>query len=586
MIKGLRFFIEFGWKCEKKYIIFLVLNQLIKCTIPLVATIMPRYIINELMYKQRLYVVFLYTMFLIGYTLLANALGTVLSFKSFKYRCRVAAEFDVYIHKKMVEADYSNLESAKYIEAKEKAAKFIFGDMHGFSYVLDLAVGMIGKMLTLLGVVAIIALLHPIFVLVFVGIAIINSIVEARVRKKQVDMELEMTSLERKWAYYGEIMENFQYGKEIRINSLGKWLIEKERQYAGIVNQKREKSNNLGVKSNVTDSVLTFVQQGISYTYIIYRVVEKSITIGDFSMYISGILLFSDAMKNVITSFIELLSYRGYYDAMEEYLNIPNTMYKEEGKSVKKCRHIIKFENVYFKYQGQNNYALKDINLEIKEGERIAIVGENGSGKTTFIKLLCRIYDPEEGRITIDGMDIKNIRYEEYAKLFSVVFQDSKLYSFSLKENIILSQDYCEKKWDTAIKEAGLKERIEKMPRGKETNIYRNFDDEGIEPSGGEAQKIALARAIYKDAPFFVLDEPTAALDPQAENELYKRFGEITKNKTTFFVTHRLESTKFCEKILMFSDGEIVEYGTHSELMEIKGKYAKLYKLREELYNN
>lgn len=217
-------------------------------------------------------------------------------------------------------------------------------------------------------------------------------------------------------------------------------------------------------------------------------------------------------------------------------------------------------------------------------GEKLSIVGENGAGKTTFIKLLTRLYDPTDGEIFLDGLNIKDIDYDSYMSVFSTVFQDYKLFAFSLQENVALGLPQDKAKVESALRRVGFGDRLGRLKNGVDTAVYKNFDAEGFEPSGGESQKIAMARALYKNAPVFVLDEPTAALDPRAEFEIYQHFNELVEGKTTIYISHRLSSTKFCDKIAVFDHGHIVEYGTHDELMKKKGKYAELFKMQAQFY--
>ncbi len=230
---------------------------------------------------------------------------------------------------------------------------------------------------------------------------------------------------------------------------------------------------------------------------------------------------------------------------------------------------------------------LKNISMKLNIGERLAIVGMNGSGKTTFIKLLSRLYDPNEGEILLNGINIKKYDYDEYLSLFSIVFQDFKLFSFSLAQNVAASVDYDGKLLENILTEAGFAERLKAMPKGLDTPLYKDFDEDGVEISGGEAQKIALSRALYRDAPIIILDEPTAALDPIAEFEIYSKFNEIVGTKTAFYISHRLSSCRFCDEIAVFHEGRIIQKGTHDELVkEGNGKYYELWNSQAQYYND
>lgn len=246
----------------------------------------------------------------------------------------------------------------------------------------------------------------------------------------------------------------------------------------------------------------------------------------------------------------------------------------------------LRFEDVTFCYPGQPNPSLRHINITLHSGEKLSVVGENGAGKTTFVKLLCRFYDPTEGRITLNGTDIRDIDYDAYMALIGSVFQDYKLLAFTVKENVVFQ--HAEEEADAPIRDilvhSGLGHRLETLPHDIHSHIYRTFAEDGFEPSGGEGQKIALARAIYKNAPIMVLDEPTAALDPRAEYEIYRNFSELTAGKTTAFISHRMSSSKFCDHIALFRHGEIAEYGTHDELMALGGEYKELFDMQAQFY--
>lgn len=248
-------------------------------------------------------------------------------------------------------------------------------------------------------------------------------------------------------------------------------------------------------------------------------------------------------------------------------------------------QYSIEFRNVSFKYPGTEQYALKDFNLKLNIGEKLAIVGMNGSGKTTMIKLLCRLYDPDEGEILLNGVDIRKFRQDQYSMLFSVVFQDYQLFDFEIGENVAASSDYDREKAWNCLEAAGFGERLKSLESAAlDTYIRKGYGD-GIEISGGEAQKVAIARAIYKDAPFILLDEPTAALDPISEYEIYSGFDKIIGDKTAIYISHRLSSCKFCERIAVFHEGRLIQTGGHNELLKDKdGKYYEMWEAQAQYY--
>ncbi|MBQ2749953.1 MAG: ABC transporter ATP-binding protein, partial [Clostridia bacterium] len=238
-------------------------------------------------------------------------------------------------------------------------------------------------------------------------------------------------------------------------------------------------------------------------------------------------------------------------------------------------------------YPGSDTYALRNVNMKFEIGKRLAVVGMNGSGKTTFIKLLCRLYDPTEGEILLNGIDIRKYNYREYMDIFSVVFQDFRLLGLKLGENVASRVDYDRERVLDCLEKAGFSERLAELTDGIDTYLYKDFAADGVDLSGGEAQKVAIARALYKDAPFIILDEPTAALDPIAEAEIYSRFDEIAGDKTAIYISHRLSSCKFCDEIMVFHEGEVIQQGTHAALLDdANGKYYELWNAQAQYYTD
>ncbi len=326
----------------------------------------------------------------------------------------------------------------------------------------------------------------------------------------------------------------------------------------------------------------------LMYGFAVMRAVSGALSVGEiigfvmyFSRISSGISAMTSGLGNISIDV-------DFLDDAFKFLDIPDEKYNGTLPTEKRDDNEYEFEfkNVWFKYPNSEQYVLRGVNLKWRIGEKMALVGKNGCGKSTLIKLLCRLYDPTEGKITLNGIDIRKYQYEEYMALFSVVFQDSGLFSFSVAENTAADTEYDPDMVRDCIERAGLGERLSRMENGNETCLYKDFDEHGVEISGGEAQKLCLARAIYKGAPFIVLDEPTASLDPISEHDIYTKFNDIVGTKTAVYISHRLSSCRFCDEITVMENGTIAERGSHDELVARSGVYGKLWAAQAEYYKD
>lgn len=309
---------------------------------------------------------------------------------------------------------------------------------------------------------------------------------------------------------------------------------------------------------------------------------------------LGNVVKFAGCLKNLMSAIVSLIGNLGdlavtarRHISTFEFLELENEMYAGKLPIEKRSdnQYQIEFRNVSFRYPGTEQYALKNFSMKLKIGEKLAIVGMNGSGKTTMIKLLCRLYDPQEGEILLNNVDIRKFKQEEYSRLFSIVFQDFKLFPFKLAENVAVSKQYDAEQVKNCLIGAGFSERLKELEYGIDSYLYKDYDEDGLEISGGEEQKIAIARAVYKEAPFILLDEPTAALDPLSEYEIYTNFDKIIGTKTAIYISHRLSSCRFCEKIAVFHKGELVQFGNHEELVkDTKGKYYEMWQAQAQYY--
>ena len=340
----------------------------------------------------------------------------------------------------------------------------------------------------------------------------------------------------------------------------------------------KEGWNEAQCKIHGTNAGIGAVFMVLAFLIIGLRALEGMYDIGEVTRFVGAVTAFTTAMVGIIRDLINLKENAPYLGMTFDYLDLPNTKESKNRQVKLEKSNIFEFHNVSFKYPSTDKYALKNLNLIFHADERLAVVGMNGSGKTTMIKLLCRLYDPTEGKITLNGIDIKDFNYTEYLNLFSVVFQDFALLGQPLGENIASAPKYDANKTTEILEKVGFGERLKSLPKGLETPLYKEFDIEGVSLSGGEMQKVALARAIYKNAPFVILDEPTAALDPIAEYEIYSKFNELIGEKTAVFISHRLSSCRFCHRVAVFHKGEMVQYGTHEGLLEDEGgKYFEMW---------
>lgn len=339
-------------------------------------------------------------------------------------------------------------------------------------------------------------------------------------------------------------------------------------------------------------ALVTGVSNAACYLFVVVKAFLGAFGVGGIVQYVGALSRLGEGVQGMMYTLADNEVYCSHLKSLFAYLDIPNGKYEGTLPVEKRAfcaggdnEYEIEFRDVSFRYPGSEAYALRHVSMKFRVGERLAVVGQNGSGKTTLIKLLCRLYDPTEGAILLNGIDIKKYDYNEYLSVFSVVFQDFRLFSFPLGQNVAAGVDYDRARVEACLRKAGFGDRISKMPDGAETYLYKDFDEGGVDISGGEAQKIALARALYKDAPFMVLDEPTAALDPIAEYEVYAKFNEIVGDKTAIYISHRLASCRFCDDIAVFHEGRLIQRGSHDALAaDARGKYHELWNAQAQYY--
>ena len=339
-------------------------------------------------------------------------------------------------------------------------------------------------------------------------------------------------------------------------------------------------------RAGALDGIISGLLMGGSYIFIVLRALQGALSAGSVVLFASSIYQLCESLKLLARSRSEIFRNARRMESSLDYLELPGLL-RDGPLSAGQTEEAvdIEFRDVTFCYPGSRTPALSHVSMHLRPGEKIAVVGRNGSGKTTMIKLLCRLYDPQKGRILMNGKDIREYRYEEYLRMFSVVFQDFFLLALPLGENVAGAVEYDEERVRECLAKAGFGPRLARMEKGLQTSLYRILAEDGVEISGGEAQKIALARALYKNAPMVILDEPTAALDPISEYEVYSGFRNLIGNRTALFISHRLSSCRFCDRILVFRDGQLVQEGTHEELLrDSRGLYSRMWEAQAQYY--
>lgn len=512
--------------------------------------------------------------------------------------------------KKMSSVDYLDIESAKAIDMYQQIAQNTMWSGYGVSITIKYFTEALNSLFRILGGVglsvtlflkavpedagALVFLNSPfmsvIIPAVLLGSAILSSFLMGRSEKTWSDYAAGARLSNRVFGFFGFLVLENQRAVDQRIY----------KQQENLCNPYLEGCNGFGVASLIAkkargsmgilgaaaDGILVIATLVI-YLFVCLKAYGGAFGIGDVTQYIGAVTGVFGGVVALMKTAERLGINADFLKNTFDFLALPEKMHKGNRSTEEGIVNEIRFENVSFRYPGAEDYALRNISFSIVAGKKTAIVGVNGSGKTTFIKLLARLYDPTEGRILLNGTDIKDYDYEEYMKMFAVVFQDFSLFALPLGENVAGSCSYDKTEVKECLREVGLDLSKQRSLKSLDTCLYKELDNNGVSVSGGEAQKIAIARSLYKKASILVLDEPTAALDPIAEAEIYSKFDEIAKNRTAIYISHRLSSCKFCDEIAVFSKGRIIQHGSHERLLsDVRGEYFKLWNAQAQYYTD
>lgn len=484
-----------------------------------------------------------------------------------------------------LEMDYELLERPETQDAVEKTNRNL-GNWNGIMGLINRGFYSLQYLLSFLIAASIIVTVNWLLIIAICFLSLFKILAENKNQRREKEEFYDQTPpIWRRINYTDAISTNLTIGKDLRIFAMNEFINQERDRSVDEFKQLFKKSTRRFILYNILINFLSLLDTLFLYGFMIYEVLYHGMTIASFTFMVSSVYTLISSLHNVIHQNGYML--RNALEAKDYRLFMELEYTRDiETEEIKADTVEIEFQNVYYSYYLQDGYALENVSFKIKKGEKIALVGYNGAGKTTLVKLLSGLYHPTKGRILINGVNIENLTRESLQKLISLVFQDNIMYAMEIAENIAMktSEKVDYQKVEDKIKLLELERKINSFPQKVKTIITRELDETGIELSGGENQKLALARAMYKNAPLFVLDEPTSALDALSEAHLYQHFNEIIQDNTAIFISHRLSSTKFCDRIIFLGEGKVKEVGTHQELMKLNGEYKKLFTMQSDYY--
>lgn len=568
-------FMSFAYSCHKKYFYVVLFKSLVTSGLTIFNAYSLSLVISSL--ESKTYKIsLLMGLLIVLVNLLFNFLNKLIN-RLVEVEDKAMKEaINRGITEKLMKVPFRYLEDPYYLDLKERA-KFAIDNQNSIMRFLESIGELLQLFITLIGLMTIMILFDYLLVIILFIAVILNILMISLSLKTQLKFARDIIPINRIYGYYLTTLLDDKKAKDYRLFSIGKVLINKFKNYGDAT---LKYFYRLCVKMGIISAfmqIIQYVQMAIVYAFVAIKTISNKLPVSSFSLYISTALSFTQTITKIINFGMEYLQTRNYITPFVELLELREE--KDEGKQIPFSGKIetIEFKNVTFSYPKSEAIILNNISFKINKLEKISIVGLNGAGKTTLVKLLCRLYKPNSGDILVNGISIYDYEFASYIKQVSAVFQDYKLFAYSIKENI-LNHDGDEKVAYEIASKVGLKEKIDSLPKGINSLYTKSFEEDGVELSGGEAQKIAIARALYSNASLIILDEPTSALDPLAEADIYQNFNNLVQDKTAIYISHRMSSSVFCDRILVIDGGAISDFDTHKNLMKkTDSLYYKLF---------
>lgn len=556
---------------------------------PLTQALLPAVIISLLENKVEFTILVIVCLLVFAGVGLLNGLASYFSQRNwYQFIFARTQLFYPLIISKVINIDYSLYEGDQNQNDFEKAFSVLNSNNQGIEGYYHHATILFTSVLGLLFYSLIISNVHPLLVLLLIVLCFIQYGFFILARNYKIKHKEEQAHRGRHQWYFHQRAHDIKCAKDIRLYQAQDWLIGLYDKYNKAYKNQYAKERGYFYLYDLVGLLLQILRDGVCYGYLIY-LLTKGMNVSEFVLYlgvISGFGNWFTQISDMISKMSEDQISIGYF---RDYINLKNIYHHTDGKTLELKEHQsldIVFDDVCFTYPNSNKLVLDHVSFHIHEGDNIALVGINGAGKTTLVKMLCGFYQPTSGHIYINGVDIAELNIEDYFDQVSVLFQDAIIFSYSIQENITACdfEKVNQEKFQKVLKLSGLDEKVNSLAKKEKTFIGKDIEEDGIQLSGGQIQKLYLARALYKDAPMLILDEPTAALDAIAESEMYEKYNTLTQNKTSLFISHRLSSTRFCDKIFFLENGKIKEEGTHDELMKLNGSYANMFDVQSQYY--
>lgn len=592
--KVYKYFLPSAWKKYKMYFVIRFIRLICQTVLPFFEIILLPLLVDELVNDRNIQKIILYIVILGAGNILLGYVDTCMDNQIQRY----AEKFSVYYREqaslRIMELDFQVTEDKKALDQIELARNGMDWYSGGLDGIVNALFTVIQNVLTLLGISTIVIISAPWLLLLILAVLFVTGLLNNKNNKIEQEEYRNMSKVNRVFGYLGWQIVDFRYGKDIRLYKAKDMMLHNFGYYCGEMTDAWYSLAGKQLIPTLLMDLCDVVRDFGTYFYVGILAILGKITLGTTTQLFTASGQLYGNMRSLVINVQNIVKRANYAYEYVKLMDFPEAIHKG-NLPVAHGPHVFEFKNVEFTYPGSDTKVLKGVNLKIEAGEHLSIVGLNGAGKTTFIKLLCRLYDPTAGQILMDGVDIREYDYNSYMREFAPVFQDFKLFAFTFKENIVLDEvnkadsAQTKEKQDRKIAEifdkVGISEKVATLEKGADTYVFKHYDKDGIEPSGGEQQKLAIGRALYKDSPVVILDEPTAALDPIAEYEIYKKFEELVGGKTAVYISHRLSSCRFCDKIAVFSEGVVSEYGTHATLVnKANGLYAKMFAAQAQYY--